>query len=192
VLASYASVVPLAELLGPAAAPTTRPRVAITFDDAYAGAVTTALAELERRGLPATMFVTPGMLGGDGFWWDMVQGAAGSDLPEGFRLEALETGRGQGERVQALAGLRGLEVVAPPAACRPAAAAEQALATRWEGLTLGANTWSHPNLARLERHELPADLGPPLVWLRERFPRVEPWLAYPYGLTGPAVEVAAR
>ncbi len=192
VLAGHASVVPLAELLEPAAATTTRPRVAITFDDAYAGAVTAALPELERRGLPATMFVTPGMLGGGGFWWDMVQAAAGTDLPEGFRLEALETGRGEGERVQALAGLRGLHLAAPPAACRPASEAELARATRWEGFTLGAHTWSHPNLARLERHELPAELGPPLDWLRERFPRAEPWLAYPYGLTGPAVEVAAR
>ena len=192
VLAAIASVVPLAELLEPAATTTTRPRVAITFDDAYAGAVTTALPELERRGLPATMFVTPGMLGGGGFWWDMVQAAAGTDLPEGFRQEALETGRGERERVEALAGLRGLEVAAPPAACRPASEAELTRATRWEGFTLGAHTWSHPNLARLERHELPAELGPPLVWLRERFPRAEPWLAYPYGLTGPAVEVAAR
>lgn len=194
VLARHACVVPLAELLelATATATTTRPRVAITFDDAYAGAVTSALPELERRGLPATMFVTPGMLGGGGFWWDMVQATAGADLPEGFRLEALETGRGEGERVQVLAGLRGLEVAPPPAACRPASEAELARAARWEGLSLGAHTWSHPNLARLERHELPAELGPPLEWLRERFPRAEPWLAYPYGLTGPAVEVAAR
>lgn len=192
VLAATATVVPLDELLEPNAATSLRPRVAITFDDAYAGAVTSALPELERRGLPATMFVTPGMLGGDGFWWDMVQTTAGADLPEGFRLEALETGRGEGERVQTLAGLRGLRVVAPPGACRPASEAELVRATRWEGFSLGAHTWSHPNLARLERHELPAELGRPLDWLRERFPRAQPWLAYPYGLTGPAVEVAAR
>ncbi|HSH46168.1 MAG TPA: hypothetical protein VK966_09945, partial [Longimicrobiales bacterium] len=33
-----------------------RPRAVITFDDAYRGAVRYALPELERRGLPATVF----------------------------------------------------------------------------------------------------------------------------------------
>lgn len=191
-LAATAQVVPLAEVLGPQDDAPDRPRVAITFDDAYGGAVTVALPELERRGLPVTMFVTPGVLGGAGFWWDAVHAADGAGLPEGFRREALETGRGEGERVRALAVARGLSLREPAAACRPASEAELTRAARWEGLTLGAHTWSHPNLARLDGHELPAELGPPLDWLRERFPRTEPWIAYPYGLTGPAVEVAAR
>ena len=41
-----------------------RPRVSITFDDAYAGAVTAGVSELAKRGLPATIFVVPARLDG--------------------------------------------------------------------------------------------------------------------------------
>src|SRR5690606_40922240 len=40
-----------------------RPRAVLTFDDAYRGAVTLALPELRKRGLPATVFVAPALLG---------------------------------------------------------------------------------------------------------------------------------
>src|SRR5579862_5104874 len=69
VLADWCDVVPLATVLGRAPA-TGRPRVAITFDDGYRGALTVGAAELRARSLPATMFISPGLVGGDGFWWD--------------------------------------------------------------------------------------------------------------------------
>src|SRR5207245_581397 len=47
------SVVPLAEILTPAPSRERRPRVAITFDDGYRGAVTLAVEELAQRGVPA-------------------------------------------------------------------------------------------------------------------------------------------
>lgn len=190
-LQAVARVVPLGELLaGPAA--TDRPRVAVTFDDAYRGAVLAGLPELRRRGLASTMFVTPGMLGQAGFWWDQVRDPATGRLPDAFRADALQAGRGEGERVLALPAARRLERVEPPAFARPATPAEfEAAAGVDPMLTLGAHTWSHPNLARLDRQELAAELEPPLAWLRARFPRVEPWLAYPYGLSAPAVEAAA-
>jgi peptidoglycan/xylan/chitin deacetylase (PgdA/CDA1 family) len=56
-------------------------------------------------------------------------------------------------------------------------------AARYPGLNLGSHTWSHPNLTRLTDAELAEELTRPLGWLRERFPRVIPWLTYPYGLT---------
>src|SRR2546423_5455975 len=46
-------VVPLPAVLLPSHGP--RPRAAITFDDAYAGAVTLGVAEVVARGLPATV-----------------------------------------------------------------------------------------------------------------------------------------
>jgi hypothetical protein len=49
-----------------------RPRVAITFDDAYRGTVTAGVSELVSRGLPATIFVVPAFVGGGAFWWDDV------------------------------------------------------------------------------------------------------------------------
>jgi hypothetical protein len=55
-LSSVADVVPLASI---DAATSARPRVAITFDDAYQGAVTAGVDELVARALPATIFVAP-------------------------------------------------------------------------------------------------------------------------------------
>ncbi len=68
-LAELADVVALEEMLNPPAvsgerpAPSRRPRVAVTFDDAYRGAVTIAQDELTRHGFPSTLFVAPGLLG---------------------------------------------------------------------------------------------------------------------------------
>ena len=47
-----------------------RIRATVTFDDAYRGAVRLALPELRKRGIPATMFVCPGLLDEPGLWWD--------------------------------------------------------------------------------------------------------------------------
>ena len=50
------------------------PAVAVTFDDGYADNLHAALPLLERFGIPATFFVTSGMLGGQReFWWDTLE-----------------------------------------------------------------------------------------------------------------------
>jgi len=190
-LERYAEVVPLGDLLVRSKRPVSLPRVAITFDDAYSGAVAVGLGELARRGLPATVFVSPGCLGSEGFWWDRVTTPKSEVLPEAFRAIALETAQGRSDAVLALAREHGLLVGPVPAHARPASEADLAIAVQAPGITLGAHTWSHPNLAVLSPVELSAELGPPLNWLRTRFARVEPWLAYPYGLSSPVVEAAA-
>ena len=51
--------------------PSRRPRVIVTFDDGYADNLTNALPIAEAKGVPITVFVTSGLLGGqEGFWWD--------------------------------------------------------------------------------------------------------------------------
>lgn len=47
--------------------------VAVTFDDAYADNLSTALPILEEREIPATIFAVSGLIGVvDGFWWDFL------------------------------------------------------------------------------------------------------------------------
>ena len=58
-------VVPLPEVLAPSRGD--RPRVAITFDDAYRRAIVNAVPVLVRLGLPATFFVAPAFVGGGSF-----------------------------------------------------------------------------------------------------------------------------
>jgi peptidoglycan/xylan/chitin deacetylase (PgdA/CDA1 family) len=173
--------------------PARRPRVAITFDDAYAGAVAAGGEELARRGLPATVFVAPGLLDGRDFWWDRYADPATGEVPAGFRRAALTEHRGADEAVDRYAAGSGLRPAAlPEHATGATSAALRALAAR-PGITLGAHSWSHPNLAALGNDELEDELVRTLDWLRSRFPdRWIPVLAYPYGLHSPEAGAAVE
>jgi len=71
-----------------------RPRVAITFDDAYRGTIAIGLPELVSRGLPGTVFVPPGLLGGRYFWWDLLADRTNGSLEPVVRAHLLEAARG--------------------------------------------------------------------------------------------------
>lgn len=60
------------------------------------------------------------------------------------------------------------------------------------GVQFGAHTWSHPNLARLEGEALREQLERPLRWIGDSGLPMIRYLAYPYGLSSPAVAVAAQ
>ena len=158
-----------------------RPRAAITFDDAYRGALALALPELARRGLPATVFVAPGLLGSTGCWWDLLAAPDGSGLLPSVRDHVLDALRGDGAAAVAWARTIALPLVSLPVHAGIATEEELRTAAALPGIRLGVHTWSHCNLACGGDAELEAELVRPLVWLRERFERVVPWLAYPYG-----------
>jgi peptidoglycan/xylan/chitin deacetylase (PgdA/CDA1 family) len=64
-------------------------RVAITFDDGYADNAQVARPILEGFGLPATFFITAGVVGRDGeFWWDRLENLLLSSSLDRGRLEA--------------------------------------------------------------------------------------------------------
>ncbi len=176
-------VVPLPELLETSAEASRRGRVAITFDDAYRGAVTAGTQELAKRGLPATIFVTPHFLGGGSFWWDV--------LPDIPRERALQEFRGVNAAVREWALRERFTHIGVDDHSTAASEEELRAATERGSITLGSHTWSHPNLSRLHGDELMEELERPLHWLRERFARVIPWLTYPYGLSSATVEQAA-
>jgi peptidoglycan/xylan/chitin deacetylase (PgdA/CDA1 family) len=187
-LATHA-IVPLEDLLGPPR-PGQRPRAAITFDDGYRGAVLIGIAELAKRGLPATLFVVPAFVGRGPFWWDALAAENGVDAV--LRGHALNDLHGKDAEIRGWAAGQGIPTGAVPEWALVASEDELRGATRHSGITLGSHTWTHPNLARLTGAELLDELRRPLVWLRERFGSVVPWLSYPYGLATPAVEAAAR
>jgi peptidoglycan/xylan/chitin deacetylase (PgdA/CDA1 family) len=189
-LARTHDVVPLAEALEARRAGR-RPRVVVTFDDAYEGAVVAGATELVRRGLPATFFVAPGYVGGGSFWWDVIAERGGGPVSEASRARALDALQGRGERVRAWATGAGLTVREVPRH-QTVASEAQLRALPADLIGLGSHSWSHPNLAALSAEEVSTELSQPLAWLRERFTNVIPWVAYPYGLSSPAVEAAAR
>lgn len=191
VLQEMLDLVPLDALLIPdtAGGNGARPRAAITFDDAYRGALSAGVDELARRGLPATIFVAPGFVDGGTFWWDAL--ADNGTLPDAIRHEALTTADGDDVAVRRWAAARGLLLRKTPPHATVASEAELQAALRHDGITLGSHSWSHPNLARLGGARLTDELRRPLEWLRARFSRVTSALAYPYGLASPEVERAA-
>jgi peptidoglycan/xylan/chitin deacetylase (PgdA/CDA1 family) len=188
-LIELCDVVPLASLLfdPPADA---RPRVVITFDDAYHGALTLAAGALRTRRLPATVFVPPAMLGQASFWWDAFAGPEG--LPPTIRAEALGPLSGDDEQVRSWATQHGLAAQKLPDWLRPGTESEL---KAWveAGLGIGAHSWRHANLTRIPSSEIVEELNRPLEWLRERFGSlVWPWLTYPYGLATTEIADLAR
>lgn len=165
--------------------------VAITFDDAYRGAVTAGIEELARRGLPATIFVSPALLGGKAFWWDALSTTNGP-LPRDRREEAIERLAGDVSRVREWAREERHPVSPPPPHLRSATERELRSAARVSGITLASHGWSHRNLTALGEEELASEVEQPLRWLRQRFDSVLPWLAYPYGRHSPRVRRAAQ
>jgi len=173
-------VVPLTEILRPRAA-TKRPRAAITFDDAYTGAVTIGIAELLERGLPATIFVAPEFVEGGTFWWDVIAEGSTGLHPE-IRERALTEFRGMDREVlRWFSSTGGKRLQHPHPTARVASIGDLEAAAREPGITIGSHTWSHPNLTRLSPEEIPDELEKPLSWLGSHFPDFLPWLSYPYG-----------
>jgi peptidoglycan/xylan/chitin deacetylase (PgdA/CDA1 family) len=165
-----------------------RPLVAITFDDAYRGAVTSGIAELHKRGLPATVFVSPAFVGGGAFWWDALRLSPGVD-PEPVRDFVLRELGGRTDQARRWAEQAGHAWREPNAR---AASEDELLAISGKpGITLASHTWSHPNLTTCNQEELREELERPMAWLRERFASVLPWLAYPYGMGNEVVKTAA-
>lgn len=188
-LVRWTRVVPLRTLLD--APPTERrPLVAITFDDACRGAVTAGAEELARRGLPATVFVAPGLLGGGTFWWDELAERHGGAIPETLRSRALHEWHGDAGRVRAGTSLNRADLPLGPSV--HSATEAELRAAVGGGLEVANHTWSHRNLAVLDEAERATEIGRAADWLSERFPGAPRVLALPYGLGAAESEAAAR
>lgn len=169
-----------------------RPRAVVTFDDAYVGTVTAGFEELARRKLPATVFVPPGLLGAEGFWWDRLA-PGGEGLAEAARNHALDTLGGRHRDVLDWALAQGMPLADPPAHARPATFPVLARAVASGRFSLGSHTWTHVNLAGVPLDEALAEMRRGHAWLGQEargLPVVD-WIAYPYGRSTAEVEAAA-
>lgn len=180
ILKAHFEVVPISDVLEHPV-PASRPRVAITFDDGYAGAVRYGVQELARRGLPGTIFVVPGLVGAPSFWWDGLSTPGSSGLDPRIRSVALTKLKGEHASIQAWAHREGLPSTSVPEVYRAASEEELQGAAAVPGVTVGSHTWSHPNLASLDPEDIEMELVRSLNWLRQRFRSFLPWVAYPYG-----------
>jgi len=185
-------IVPLALLGEDAGARGRRPRAVVTFDDAYQGALTAGMEELTCRGVPATIFVAPGTLGGEGFWWDLLAAQPGQPLPAAVREHALLELAGQQRSVLAWAAREGLPRRRTlPDHAKPGDVDAVLAAARAPGITLGSHSWSHSALSALPPGDVARELTDAREWLVARAPTFVDWLAYPYGLSGAHAERVA-
>lgn len=184
VIARVADVVPLARMLAPGR-DNSRPAVALTFDDAYRGAVNLAIPEIVRRRYPATMFVTPGLLGRQSAWWDRCAPASGSWLPAD-RSACLERLQGRETDVVEWAAEHGRLQGRVDPNWAFATEAELTVMASLPGVTLGAHSWSHCNLQAVDAAESRHEVEGCLAWLFKYHPeKTVRWLAYPYGCRPP-------
>lgn len=187
-------IVPLDDLVHNDLRSADRARAVITFDDAYHGAVTIGLDELRARDLPATIFVAPGLLGGETLWWDEVAELS-SGLDSTIRSHLLEQEAGSQSAIQSWMDGRGWERPELPDHVRTATEQELDRAVDSSRITLGSHTWSHPHLselASLSLEKVKAELDRSRDWLARRFGSASrPWLAYPYGASSEEVEEVA-
>jgi peptidoglycan/xylan/chitin deacetylase (PgdA/CDA1 family) len=188
----------------------TRGMVAVTFDDAYA-ALRTELADvISRQAIPVAVFVVANAAAtGARYWWDRVDDLFPRVAPDRWRsFEAAcgladEYRQGQPPEHGPLRPLRQW-LLATFAGRWPAhldraldaleqEAGEQTLhrsmtfeelaeLAALPGVELGVHTVSHPVLPLLPDHELAYEIAAGHDALRERFARVVPVLAVPFGL----------
>lgn len=190
ILVKHYSVVPLQELLSGTASDRKHTAV-ITFDDAYRGALRLGVPELVKKGLPATIFVPPGLLGTKGFWWDQVSGDSGTPIPPLVRKKALWGHAGRQASILSWAtGSTTLDADLPPH-LQPADEEEAVETGNLPRISLGSHTWSHVNLAAVPREEARSELRRSIEWLRSVSLSCNV-ISYPYGCWTPELEADAR
>ena len=163
---------------------TPRRAIIVTFDDGYSDNLHTALPLLERHGVPATMFVTSGNLGGE-FWWDRLARAVGDGDVSG--LSALA---GKLERLtleEREAELQRLERSAPPSdpLHRTMTAAELSALAASPLIEIGGHTVTHAALPHLPVEARRAEIHGSRQALQELLGREVASFAYPHGAVDP-------
>jgi peptidoglycan/xylan/chitin deacetylase (PgdA/CDA1 family) len=215
-LVEHYRVVGMDDLLAAVAGRRTLPPRAllITFDDAYQEFADVAWPILQHHGLPVTLFVPSGFAHKQApvFWWDVVENAflhterGGSVESPAGRL-FLET---EAQRRQAVKRVKQyLWTVAPEQVTQEterltadlAVAPPAVLVLDWgelrrlaaEGVTLGAHTRTHPNLAKLDPEAARAEIAGSWHDLISHVGEVAPVFAYPGGQYGrETVELVAE
>jgi peptidoglycan/xylan/chitin deacetylase (PgdA/CDA1 family) len=166
--------------------------LAITFDDAYRGALALALPELAERNLTATVFVAPALLGDRTLWWDALAASWAGKREPNLRSRILETRNGRLEKARQM-GSNGAAWQDMPELLRTATEAELTRAVTRDECSVGSHTWSHASLTSLDRAAVAEELSRSRSWLRDRYGNAYiDAVSYPYGHWSPAVEQAAQ
>jgi peptidoglycan/xylan/chitin deacetylase (PgdA/CDA1 family) len=168
----------------------------VTFDDGRPSVVERGLPELDRCGVPATLFVCPGVVAtGEPYWFDVVERAVA--LPGGFRHEGRDrTDAGLVTELKSVpdphrraVAADALERLHAAGVGAPRQLSPEELA-RWtaSGHEVGNHTWDHPCLDRCTPEEQRRQVLDAHEWLAGLLGSAPTLFAYPNGDWTPTVE----
>lgn len=189
--------------------PSRKPRVVVTFDDGYVDNLTNAVPIAEAKGVPITVYVTSGMVGGQrGFWWDRL-GTLLRARPAAVREVDLPTADGP---VRVAIGAPDLDddlqavrrhllplpvdeihrvlddiaeqwgtTAAPPPDARTLTASELGSLARSDVVTIGAHTTDHVRLRGVPADEQKQTISTSKQELERLCGGTVTHFAYPYG-----------
>lgn len=159
--------------------PSDEPLVAITFDDAYSSALALGVDHLARRGIPSTVFVSPGLLGSVPIWDDLGQKGLWDDARRSRFLWDELGDQSTMRRVEPTGQSETFEE-----RLRIASECELLRLVGSELVLLGNHTYSHVNCAAVSAERFEQETRDCASWLRARFKtQYIDALAYPYGLS---------
>lgn len=180
-------------------APSTRRKVAVTFDDGYADNLYVAAPLLSERSIPATFFIASGFVERqtlfpadalDAFFssspspeiplreiWDVEPAGYWSALEQLSRSTDHEFWR----VLEALSDQVKDEVLARDPYQRPLTPAELRELSAFNGFTLGPHTYSHRRLTALDMDDAMSDVARGIRFLHSQDLALAPFFAYPFG-----------
>jgi len=178
-------------------APLPRMAVWVTFDDGAPDVVRQGLPVLRAAGVPATMFVCPGLIeSGERAWWSRVERCDPVTLRERIPAPITSTDDALVYLKSVPDGVRReLVETLDPAGDDGHQLSEEQL-DQWldAGFGIGNHTWDHPILDRCPEDEQRSQVARADAWLRARVPGWAALFAYPNGNWSPTVadELAHR
>jgi peptidoglycan/xylan/chitin deacetylase (PgdA/CDA1 family) len=155
----------------------------VTFDDGDPTVVERGLPVLERYGVPATMFICPGVVDTDQpYWWQIVESIAPGEVAG---LKLVDDAR----RVDRVAELA--EVFAQHHGVRPTRPQlTSSQLKRWldSGRDVGNHTWDHPLLDRCDERHQERQIVMAHEWIVDRAAPEQLVFAYPNGNGAPRAD----
>lgn len=170
----------------------TRPKIALTFDDDDDGHARFALPLLQARGLPATFFLSGRWIHGLGpYWWEVLEDQANRD---GLTTVAARYGQPNQPLRHVAAQLEGTQAaaaLAEQAQSTPPMSREQAAELVAAGMEIGFHTVHHPVLPLLDDAQLSEALSLGAAQLANDLGTLVTRVAYPHGRGDQRVAAAA-
>jgi peptidoglycan/xylan/chitin deacetylase (PgdA/CDA1 family) len=205
-LSSHYRILPLSQLLKEMADPSSKSQaVALTFDDGYRGLYNEALPILTKYKIPATVYLTAGVIeSGDPAWYDKIfltmlvypkeTLEIQLDAPRRFTLQSKQARLAAA--VEIVSKLRRVPNAERRARCvelenqvsMPADGLtdrmlnwKQAKEMQQQGIEFGAHTMTHPAMSRLEPQEAERELRESKQLIEDRLQTAVQDFAYPFG-----------